>query len=146
MFKNPVLILLVVWSLLAVASAQQAQSADPVAPAVGAVASAPPTPSGPTLEEGTPVKLRMGRTVSCADAHVGDTIDLEVLEEVRVGGVVVIPKGGTAFATVTNAQTKRSMGRGGKLDINIDYVRLVDGEKALCAPSRTSREEAIKAP
>ncbi|MGB8967849.1 MAG: PEGA domain-containing protein, partial [Candidatus Sulfotelmatobacter sp.] len=40
------------------------------------------------------------------------------------------PKGGLAFATVTEAQAKRRMARGGKLDINIDYVKLVSGEKA----------------
>jgi hypothetical protein len=72
----------------------------------------------------------MGQTVSSADAHVGDSVALEVLEEVRVGNVVVIPKSGIAMGTVTAAQSKRNMGRGGKLDINIDYVKLSDGEKA----------------
>ena len=43
---------------------------------------------------------------------------------------MVIPKGGLAFATVTEAQAKRRMARGGKLDINIDYMKLVSGEKA----------------
>jgi hypothetical protein len=32
---------------------------------------------------------------------------------------------------VTEAQAKRRMARGGKLDINIDYVKLVSGEKAV---------------
>jgi hypothetical protein len=82
------------------------------------------------LEDGTPVKMRIGRTVSSADAHVGDTVDFEVLEEVHVGNMLVIPKGGTAWATVTEAKSKGHMGKGGKLDINIDSVRLVDGEKA----------------
>lgn len=82
------------------------------------------------LEDGTPVKIRINRTVSSADATVGETIDFEVLEDVRVNDVLVIPKGGLAFATVTAAQAKRRMARGGKLDINIDYVRLVDDEKA----------------
>jgi len=101
-----------------------AQSAQP------ATQASTPPPSGPTLEDGTPVKLRVGRTVSSADAQVGDTVDFEVLEEVKVGETVVIPKGGVAWATVTEAQPKRRMGRGGKLNMNIDSVRLVDGEKA----------------
>ena len=42
----------------------------------------------------------------------------------------MIPKGAQALATVTIAETKKSMGRGGKLDVNIDSVRLADGEKA----------------
>lgn len=74
--------------------------------------------------------MRINRTVSSADAHVGDTIDFEVLEDVSVNGTLVIPKGGLAFATVTEAQAKRRMARGGKLDINIDYVKLVSSEKA----------------
>jgi antitoxin (DNA-binding transcriptional repressor) of toxin-antitoxin stability system len=123
--KKPLLILFVIWTMLVTASAQL-QSAQPEAqPAV-----TPITPTSPALEDGTPVQLRMGQTVSSADAHVGDSIVLEVLEEVRVGNVVVVAKGGTAIATVTTAQSKKNMGRGGKLDINVDYVKLADGERA----------------
>jgi hypothetical protein len=85
---------------------------------------------GFVLEDGTPVKLRINRNVSSADAHVGDTVDFEVLEDISVNGTLVIPKGGLAFATVTEAQAKRRMARGGKLDINIDYVKLVSSDKA----------------
>jgi hypothetical protein len=87
-------------------------------------------PKGFMLEDATPVRMRINRTVSSADAHVGDTVDFEVLEDVKVNGVLVVGKGGLAFATVTEAQAKRRMARGGKLDINIDSVRLVDDEKA----------------
>lgn len=100
-----------------------------------------PTPSHPTqtdfiskkgfvLEEETPVRLRLNRTISSADAHVGDNVDFEVLDDITVNATLVIPKGGLAFATVTDAQAKRRMARGGKLDINIDYVKLVSGDKA----------------
>src|SRR6266436_3065369 len=81
------------------------------------------------LEDGTPVKLRTARTISSADAHTGDTLDFEVLEDVLVHGQVVVPKAGIAWGTVTEAEPKRRMGRGGKLNVNIDSVRLVDGEK-----------------
>ena len=85
---------------------------------------------GFVLEDGSPVKIRINRTVSSADAHTGDTVDFEVLEDLSVNGTLVIAKGGLAFATVTQAQSKRRMARGGKLDINIDNVKLIDGEKA----------------
>ncbi len=81
------------------------------------------------LEDATPVKLRINRNISSADAQVNETADFEVLEEVKVHDVVVIPRGGTAWATVTEAQPKRRMGRAGKLNINIDNVRLASGEK-----------------
>src|SRR2546423_9531690 len=95
------------------------------------------TPNGLSLEDGTPIRLRISRTVSSADAHVGDTVDFEVLEELRVGNVLLVPKGGVAWATVTEAQSKRRMARGGKLDMNIDSVRLTDGEKV---PLRAVKE------
>jgi len=82
------------------------------------------------LEDGTPIKLRLSRTISSSDAQVNDKVDFEVLEEVKVDGTAVIPKGSVAWGTVTEAQSKRRMARGGKLDMNIDDVRLVDGEKA----------------
>jgi hypothetical protein len=81
------------------------------------------------LEDGTPVKLRISRTISSEDAQVGDNVDFEVLEDVISHDVVLIPRGGLAMATVTEAQAKRRMGRAGKLNINIDYAKLVDGEK-----------------
>jgi len=109
--------------------AQQAAQPAPSAPKDAAVQSPKPAPTGPTLEDGTPLKLRISQTVSSADAHVGQTVDFEVLEEVKVNDVVVVPKGGVAWATVTTAEPKKRMGRGGKLDMNIDSVRLVDGEK-----------------
>jgi hypothetical protein len=85
---------------------------------------------GFVLEDETPVRLRLNRTISSADEHVGDTVDFEVLDDLTLNGILVIPKGGMAFATVTEAQAKRRMARGGKLDINVDYVKLVSGERA----------------
>jgi hypothetical protein len=94
--------------------------------------SSPPVVKPPLafgLEDGTPVKLRTNRTVSSTDAHVNDTLDFEVLEEVKVHDVVVIPRSGIAWGTITEAQPKRRMGREGKLNINIDNVKLSSGEK-----------------
>jgi len=102
------------------------------APAGAAGESAPkvtPALNGFGLEDGTPVKLRLTRNLSSASEKKGDTVDFEVVEDLNVSGVLVIPRGSTAWATITEAQPKRRMGRGGKLDVNIDTVRLKDGEK-----------------
>jgi len=104
------------------ASGDAAQSTEPAKP------SAPPPPG--TLLDGTPVKLKLAQTISSADAHVGQQVSFEVIEDVEVDHVVVIPKGANALASVTEAEHKKSMGRGGKLNVNVDSVRLADGEKA----------------
>jgi hypothetical protein len=107
--------------------AQTAQSSTPLQSASGIVSVAH---SSPTLQDGTPIRLRLDETISSANAHVGQTVAFEVLEEVKAADVTIIQKGSVAMATVTEAHSKKSMGRGGALNVNIDSVRLADGEKA----------------
>ncbi len=68
--------------------------------------------------------------MSSSDAKAGEKVDFEVLDDVKIGDVIVIQHGAMAIGTVTEAHPKRRMGRAGKLNINIDYVQLVSGEKA----------------
>jgi hypothetical protein len=89
------------------------------------------------LEDGNPVTLRISQTVSSADAHVNDRVEFEVVDEVRVADILIVPKGGIAWGTVTEAQHKRRLGRGGKLEIVMNSVRLADGETA---PLRATKE------
>jgi len=114
-------------------SAKPEQSPKPEAAAGSQAAGSAPqvTPAlvGFGLEDGTPVKLRLTRNLSSGTDKKGDTVDFEVVEDLNVSGTLVIPRGSTAWATITEAQPKRRMARGGKLDVNIDNVRLKDGEK-----------------
>jgi hypothetical protein len=124
--------------LLALTSMPPAQTQDPASQAKTTPQSAqqPETASPPVrspvafgLDDGTPVRLRINRTISSEDAQVGDTVDFEVLEDVKSHEIILIPRGGIALATITEAQAKRRMGRAGKLNVNIDSVKLVDNEK-----------------
>ena len=81
------------------------------------------------LVEDTPVRIKIARTMTSKDARVDERVDFEVLEDVKVGELVVIPRGSMAIATVTEAHPKRRMGRSGRLKMNIDYVRLTSGDK-----------------
>jgi hypothetical protein len=81
------------------------------------------------LHEGTPVRTRISRTVSSGEAKEKETVDFETLDDIKIGETIVIPRGSVAMATVTEAVPKRRMGRGGKLSVNIDYVRMPSGEK-----------------
>jgi len=99
--------------------------------------------SGPvqphTLLDGTPVKLRLSQTISSADAKVNQEIPFEVVDDIKVDDVVVLPKGATAIGTVTEADHKKSMGRGGKLNLSISYARLADNEKAALRATKDSK-------
>jgi hypothetical protein len=108
----------------------QQQASQPVKPDTAVLAASNPAPVPNTLLDGTPVKLRLSETISSAEAKVGQQVPFEVIDEIDVDGRPVIAKGATALASVTAAEPKKRMGRGGKLDVNIDSVRLVDNEKA----------------
>lgn len=92
-----------------------------------------------SLNDGTPVRLRLTRNLSSADARVGDTVDFETLEDISAGGVIVAPRGSVALATVTEAKERGRMGKSGKLNVNIDVLKLSSGEKV---PLRAVREGA----
>jgi PEGA domain len=119
------------------------------APAVPPTNATEPAPSQPapaqsltndhTLMDGTAVRLRTSQTISSADARVGDQVPFEVLENISVSGVVVIKKGTTAVGNVTEAEAKKSMGRGGKLNVSLSYVRLVDQEKVALRATKQSK-------
>jgi hypothetical protein len=93
-----------------------------------------PTPPvanpGFALPNGVPIHLKLSKAISSATAHVGDQVELEVVEEVVIDGLCVIAKGAPAIGVVTEAEPKKRMGHGGKLGVLVKSVRLSDDEKA----------------
>jgi hypothetical protein len=118
---------------------QQPQSPGPadITPSKQASAATPPPPH--TLLDGTPVKLRLSQSISSEDAKVGQEVPFEVVEEVKVDDFVVLPKGATAIANVTEAEHKKRMGRAGKLNMTISYARLAIKRRLHYAPSRNPK-------
>lgn len=119
------------------ASPAPSQPAPNAATATQAVATPPASPN--TLQDGTAVKLKLAENLTSATAKAGQHVSFEVVEEVDVNGVPVIAKGAQAVGTVTTAEPRRSMGRAGKLDVNIDSVRLIDGDKAMLSATRSEK-------
>ncbi len=83
----------------------------------------------PIIQDGTPFRLRLNRTLSSADAKTGDRVDFEVMDDIRLGDTVVVHQGALAWATITDAEHKKTMGRAGKLSVNVDAAQLANGEK-----------------
>jgi PEGA domain len=124
LLKSISVVFLAIGPLLVAQQPQPAAgSSQPQLPAAGT------PPPAHSLLDGTPVKLRLSETISSAEAKVGQEIPFEVVEDVSVDQTVVLPKGSSAIATVTEADHKKSMGRAGKLDLSISYARLKDQEK-----------------
>lgn len=81
------------------------------------------------LADGTPLKLKFKRTISSKDTNLGETVEFEVAEDVVVGNKVVIAKGAPAKGKVTKVRGAGMLGRKGKLEISVEEVTLVTGER-----------------
>jgi hypothetical protein len=100
-------------------------------------ATVPAVSSVLTLPINTPVRLKLNENLSSGTNRVNDRMDFEVLEDVKVGGQVVISRGAIAMGTVTEAKPKGMFGKAGKLDVAIDSVRLADGKSASLSASQS---------
>jgi len=112
-----------------------------IAGAVAVQAQAPQTPANTVpanvvLADGTVVKLRMGNATTPGSVRVGTNLELEVVEDVRVNDILVIARGDAANAEVTNLRSGMSSTRGGWIDINLETVALVDGERVAIRASK----------
>lgn len=75
-----------------------------IAPAPAAVVATAPSPTTPgVLPKGTSVPLVFGSDFSSRKADVGDKINLILADDLRIGDVIVAPKGATAIVNVTEA-------------------------------------------
>jgi hypothetical protein len=81
------------------------------------------------LANNTPIRLKLNKTISSATAHAGDAIELEVVEDVTVDGVVVLPAGSKVSGAIAEAEAKKRFGHGGKLAFSITSITLADGEQ-----------------
>ena len=79
------------------------------------------------IPDSTPVKLLLTDRLNSASSEIDDSVHLEVAEDVKVRGIVAIPKGSLASGHVTGVQHRERMGRAGKLEFSVDFVRAPDG-------------------
>jgi hypothetical protein len=83
-----------------------------------------------TLTKNTPVRVKLVKALSSTTAHVGDPVELEVLEDVLVQGVNVLPRGTKESGVIAEAEPKKRFGHGGKLAFSVTALRLANGEQA----------------
>lgn len=98
-----------------------------------------------TIEEGTEVRLRLLEPLSSATAQQGQRFNLELDDDVRIDDVVVVPLGSKAVGTVTHAKKRGFMGKGGDLNVSIDYMLVGDRRVRLRATSGKEGDDKVGA-
>lgn len=82
----------------------------------------------PILRAGTPIVMRNGAelTTKGKALRVGQRVPLEVAEDLRLNGQVVIPAGSPGMGEITTVRNKGMWGKSGGLTGRVLYVRVGD--------------------
>lgn len=97
-------------------------------------------PAQVLLPEGARVRVRLEQALSSATAEEGQSVNLSVIDDVKIGDTIVIAQGAACVGTIIQAVPKRRMGRTGKLDFTIERVAAVDGSNVPLRYSPTRKE------
>ncbi len=102
-------------------SSAAATATAPDAPPAAAAA-----PGNLVLKEGSDVALKFDQDISSKTANEGDPVVLVLDQDLTVDNVVVARAGCKAFGEVTHAKRAGMMGKGGELNMRLDYVKVSD--------------------
>jgi len=81
------------------------------------------------LREGSDVNLTLSEALTSKTATEGDSVTLELVDDLKVGNVVVAKAGAKAVGEVTRAKKAGMMGQAGDLSIRLDYLK--DGDNKI---------------
>jgi len=96
-------------------------------------------PKSVKIPDSTPVPLALMDSLSSATNNVDDPVHFEVTDDVKVGEVIAIPKGSTATGHVVESEGRKRMGRAGKLNFTVDYVKGPDGNNVRLRATSTRK-------
>jgi hypothetical protein len=106
-----------------------------IAPAaVVASVAAIPSPNAPDasgrymLRDGTDVNLLFAQDLSSKTSSEGDPVTLTLVDDLKVGDVVVAKAGSKAIGEVTKAEKSGMMGKAGELNIRLNYLKVGDNK------------------
>lgn len=94
-----------------------------------------PAPAASTypLKEGTEVNLKFAQDLSSKTAAEDDRVNFELAEDLKVGDVIVAKAGTKAVGSVTHVKKAGMMGKGGELNVRLEYVKIGDSRIRLRA-------------
>jgi hypothetical protein len=107
-----------------------AQSTTTTAAVPAATAMQPPSDKL-LLAEGADVALKFAQDLSSKTANEGDPVELVLDQDLVVNSVVVARAGSKAVGEVTHAKKAGMMGKGGELNIRLNYLKVGDSRVML---------------
>lgn len=90
------------------------------------------------LTAGTSITLRTTRALTSKQVNPGEQVDLEVVRDVRVGSLLVIPRHTKVTGMVYGVQPARRLMRGGGIALEPANIKAITGETVALKGNRTA--------
>jgi hypothetical protein len=81
-----------------------------------------------TLVKDTPIHVKLIKTLFSGTAHAGDAVELEIVDDVSLEGVVVLHRGAKVHGVVAKAEPKKRFGHSGSVAFSLTSIEFADGE------------------
>ena len=88
------------------------------------------------LPDGTPIELRITKRLSTAQAKVGDAVEFEVVDDVKVGDLVLVPRHALASGAVALVKPRRRPMRNAELRVNVSAAQSITGSEVAIRGTR----------
>ncbi len=94
------------------------------------------------LEERTVIPVKLIQHLKGDTAIVGQSIDFEVSRDIIIDDFIVIKRGAPAYGTVTDVKEAGHVSIGGKIGLNLDYCKAIDGQRVYLKSVLQKKEES----
>jgi hypothetical protein len=114
---------------LSVGSVGFSQAQPAVQPASSSTTENVPAPAPAAklvLKDGSDVHLKFAEAISSKTATEGDSVNLLLDQDLKIGDVVVAKAGAKAVGTVTHAKKAGMLGKAGELNMRLEYLIIGD--------------------
>jgi hypothetical protein len=88
------------------------------------------------LPDGTPIELRITKRLSTAQVKIGDAVEFEVVDDVKVGDLVVVPRRALASGAVALVKPRRRPMRNAELRVNVNAAQSITGSEVAIRGTR----------
>lgn len=92
------------------------------------------------IKQGTPVPVKLTKTVSTETLSEGERVSFATTENIMVDGHVAIPIGSKVVGIAKEVQKSRIVGLPGHINISLDHILLADGTKVFLTDGRVFKK------
>ena len=81
------------------------------------------------ISERTVIPVKLIQHLKGGQVIVGQSVDFEVARDIIIDEFIVIKRGAPAYGNITSSDKAGYVSQGGKIGLNIDYCKAIDGTK-----------------